>query len=360
MFDKLKMSIKRFVICGLIVILSMPLSLFMVGIKSAQASVKTKKTVIEPVVKSSTVSKLAFIGEARGLAKANTYVAGQSISMQVTLSDNPVSVWAEVGSLDPTFLAKIYFQNQGQGKWNLKTPILSSNLNIGGYALKIFASDIDGKTVQTQVKISLQQFKTLAISSYKVTGDGAANISWKPINWADAYKVTWQIQDDNLSIKSENTKLNTITLENLEPGTFYEVKIQPLRGEAVGPATKLFIKTFGVAPVREVVGESQTSAAPRVTPQITPQAASTEKVDQKASVTQVTPKVESTSTPTPTPSSSAPTENAKTTAGGWSKLLIALSILIIAAGAAIGGYYGYEWLMLRGKDKEPPESSSRW
>lgn len=359
MFEKLKMSIKSFVIGGLIVMLGLPLSLFMVGVKPAQASVKSKTVVAEPVVKSAAISKLSFVGQPQGLVKANTYVAGQSISMTVTLSDSPVSVWTEIGSLDPTFPEILYFSAQGQGKWNLKTPVLSSNLNLGGFALKVFAQANDGKIVQTQVKITLQQFKVATVSSYKVSGDGVANIAWSPINWADAYLISWQIQGNNSSNKTETTKLQTITLKNLEPGTFYEVKIQPLRGEAVGPATKLFIKTFGVAP-KEVVGESQASVAPRVTPQITPQAVSTEKVAQKASVTQVTPKVESTSTPTPTPSSSAPTENAKTTAGGWSKLLIALSILIIAAGAAIGGYYGYEWLMLKGKDKEPPESSSRW
>lgn len=47
----------------------------------------------------------------------------------------------------------------------------------------------------------------------------------------------------------------------------------------------------------------------------------------------------------------------------WNKLLLAVSILIIAAGAALGGYYGYEWWIdKKGGDsgKMPPKSKSRW
>ncbi|MDZ7587158.1 MAG: hypothetical protein U0946_05340, partial [Patescibacteria group bacterium] len=129
-----------------------------------------------------------------------------------------------------------------------------------------------------------------------------------------------------------------------------------------GPATKVFFKTLGLAPIKEVAGESQVTVVPKtIAPSIDGEAATTKKV---AEVPQVTPKTtpkEEVATPTPTPTPS-PSEEGKATTGGWSKLLVALSILIIAAGAAIGGYYGYEWLMLKGKDKEPPEkdSSSRW
>ncbi len=358
MFEKLKISIKRFVICGLIVVLGLPLSLFVVSVKPAQASEKSKKVVTEPIKsKSPVISKLSFIGQPQGLVKANTYVAGQSISLVVVLSDSPVLVWTEMGSLDPNFPDKIYFQNQGQGKWNLKTPVLTSDLNIGSFTVKVFAQAESGELIQTQVKISLQQFKTATVSSYKVSGDGVANISWSPINWADAYLVSWQIQGDKTSSKSETTKITKITLKNLDPGTFYEVKIQPLRGEAVGPSSQLFFKTFGVAPIR-VVGESEVAVRPSITAQITPRAVTTSSISPSTPPVSVTSKPsETTTTPTPTPS---PSESPKTTTGGWSKLLIALSILIIAAGAAIGGYYGYEWLMLRSKEKEPPESSSRW
>lgn len=47
----------------------------------------------------------------------------------------------------------------------------------------------------------------------------------------------------------------------------------------------------------------------------------------------------------------------------WSRLILAISILMIAAGVAIGGYYGYEWLVERKNNdngKTPPSSKSRW
>lgn len=58
------------------------------------------------------------------------------------------------------------------------------------------------------------------------------------------------------------------------------------------------------------------------------------------------------------------TENgSKEPAGNWNRLLVAISILIIAAGAAIGGYYGYEW-WVKGKEvaEKPKEkkTNSRW
>lgn len=45
----------------------------------------------------------------------------------------------------------------------------------------------------------------------------------------------------------------------------------------------------------------------------------------------------------------------------WSRLLIALAILVIAAAAAIGGYYGYEWWANReDKPKNKSNNQSRW
>ena len=46
----------------------------------------------------------------------------------------------------------------------------------------------------------------------------------------------------------------------------------------------------------------------------------------------------------------------------WSRLLLAISILIIAAGAAIAGYYGYEWWMAKkdNPEKTSQKKKSRW
>lgn len=380
MFEKLFNASKCFLIYALIVMFGLPLSFLMGGIniKSAQAAERAKVTTVQetstsastPVEKPKT-AKMVFIGEPAGLHRANTYVAGQSISLRVTLSIQPSSVWAKVGVLDPNFEEKIFFsaegrsasggQNQGQEDWFLQTPKLSDDLNIGSHLIKIFAQDIEGKVIQTEVKITLQQFTAVTGLSYKVSGDGRASIDWRPVNWAEAYLVNWQIQGDNASNKFETTKLHKFIIDNLESGTLYEVKIQPLRGDAVGLASSAVFKTLGTAPLKTVKGqvtETTTVQSPekkKITPSIDGGVTTSKKVAESSPApTEVTP------TPTPSPTDSG---EAKTAAGGWSKILIALSILIIAAGAAIGGYYGYEWLMLRSKDKEdrePPESSSRW
>lgn len=45
----------------------------------------------------------------------------------------------------------------------------------------------------------------------------------------------------------------------------------------------------------------------------------------------------------------------------WNRLLVAISILVIATGAAIGGYYGYEWWTSRSQEEEKPKKkNSRW
>lgn len=368
MFKKLKMSSRRMAIYGLIMILGLPLSLFLGSIKPAQAAEKPKAVIAQKTsgsepAKMSMPPKMAFEGLPSGLHRSNTYVTGQSISMNVSISGEPSSVWAEIGVLDSNFPEIIYLQNQGEGNWFLKTPKLSSDLNIGNYTIKLLAQDVSGKTIQMPIKIVLKPFSAVTILSYKVTGDGTASIDWQPVSWADVYLVSYELQGNNSSLKSFTTKLDSAKIVGLEPGSLYEVKVQPLRGDAVGPVAKVVFQTLGNAPVKLV--EASAIAVPpqevkKITPSIDREAAATKKVTQATPATPPatpSPTISPSAGPSPTPT---PSEIPETTTGGWSKLLIALSILVIAAGAAIGGYYGYEWLMFKSKDKEPPESSNRW
>lgn len=83
--------------------------------------------------------------------------------------------------------------------------------------------------------------------------------------------------------------------------------------------------------------------------------ATIERTEKVASIQ--TEKVEPTQTnpPTTPPETEIPVKN-------WNRLFVALSILIIAAGAAVAGYYGYEWWIARRETEEPRDkkSSSRW
>jgi hypothetical protein len=73
--------------------------------------------------------------------------------------------------------------------------------------------------------------------------------------------------------------------------------------------------------------------------------------------------------PTPTPQAietpqkvkGAQTTSQGNSRTGWNRLLIALSVLIIAAAVAVGGYYGYEWMNSKpDQRKDRPKKDSRW
>lgn len=410
MLERLKISSQKVATYGLILVLGLPLSLFLGTIGPAQASEKSvsaeavEKSVCQKTVFSQSLkqvssqaqsqaiveakiaetnlaapekkvttpvvaSKMSFAGLPSGLHRGNAYVEGQSLSFSLNISGKPSVVWAEIGVLDKSFPEIMYLQNQGGGDWFLKTPKLSEGLNLGTWIVNIYAQDDFGQLIKTQLKISLQAFTPLKIVSYKVSLANSAQVEWTPVSWADAYLVNWQIQDDPSSNLSEIVKTNLLVIKDLIPGTFYEVKVQPLRGDAVGQATKIYFKTLGEAPIKEVAGDYQEYQEQPAPVAITPAIGGGVTTYRRVAVeTDVAPPVsqEETQEPTeavsPTPSPEPEEEDEDTESGDWNKLLVALSILIIAAAAAVGGYYGYEWLMCKGKDKdeEPPKSSSRW
>ncbi len=176
------------------------------------------------------------------------------------------------------------------------------------------------------------------------------DLSWRRQKLAAKYLVQWNIQGErNVFLKV--TKESKVTLRNLRPNTNYEIEVSAFdkKGKVLTEKS-LSLKTL-VGKNKQVAG---IEAAPERT--ITPAIGSGVSIRAP----QVAQKSVQVSTPTPAPSESkAPEENQKT---GWSRLLVALAILIIAAGAAIGGYYGYEWYASRShEDGEPPESrSNRW
>lgn len=83
-------------------------------------------------------------------------------------------------------------------------------------------------------------------------------------------------------------------------------------------------------------------------------------VAQTAPEPVITPEVQGESKVIETPKD---TESAPEESRNWNKLLLIISILIIAAGVATGGYYGYEWYMNRKDDGDGGDKSknkSRW
>jgi nitrate reductase NapE component len=77
----------------------------------------------------------------------------------------------------------------------------------------------------------------------------------------------------------------------------------------------------------------------------------------------ITPEVKAAEAPVVTDTNNGNKE--ESTGSNWNKLLLAISILIIAAGAAVGGYYGYQWwTMQKNGDDKPKEDKTnpknRW
>jgi len=170
-------------------------------------------------------------------------------------------------------------------------------------------------------------------------------LAWGPIKGANGYLVEWSAQGGN-SLQMKVVQKTQISLEGLTPGTNYDIKISSVSSHRELSTAHLFtFKTRGIAPAVPL------TVAKKITPRIGT-GVSTSQVSQN----QPAPKEV-----IPNRAPAEPKTN-ETQKKGWSRLLVALAILIIAAGVAVGGYYGYEWWAQRGEEEEPPssKSDSRW
>jgi hypothetical protein len=363
--------LKRCLIYSLILIFGLPFGAIAFGADKASASEKkvsvskaefSKKTTSEPekaIVQKDITSPLP--PKIEGFAQDRVYLQGQKIDLNMFFKgEKNLDVWANTSVLDPSFPEKLNALPVGDGIWHLETPKLTENLNIKTSGFTIYATDPSGNSINQQVKIVLKQSPKMANVTHSLSTDNELTLSWNYSKLVEQYLVEWNIYgESNVSQKVLNGNLTGTKINNLQSGTSYVVKVLILKKGEKGRVTELNVKTSGISP-KSVIGTSSinNTLTTKTTPSIGNGVATTKRVAQTPkSDANVTPEATTSPTPSPTPSEKG------AAAGGWSKLLVALSILIIAAGAALGGYYGYEWLMLRSKDKEdrePPESNSRW
>lgn len=343
--------IRRYLFYLMILVFVLPLAI-LADAKSAAASEGTKEV-------SPPKEKIAFL-QVQGLPEDRTYHPGQSINWQINLKGDNLTVWAEMDGLDPNLPSKINLDPLGNGAWQLLAPPFSADLIYGGHLVAIFAQDSYGNLVTKQIKIILKKFPQIEILGFKFVNQETISIRWQGVVEAESYLVEWRSGEEYSQAMTAG-KLSSFEIGELEPGMLYTVEVFPLiageRGASNAPlqiqtpgAPKAMAAEITAAPrtIEPAIGEGVTTSRPVVqapTPEILSQEKKEEEVAQ----------------PTPTPSTS-PTQE---TDRGWNKLLVALSILIIAAAAAIGGYYAYGWLMLRSKDQESGEDeksdkSSRW
>jgi len=278
------------------------------------------------------------------LKEAN-YAQGQSIMMRFS-AEAGLETWANIGVLDGSFPQKIRVNYVDGGLLELRTPKLTNALIPGKHLIKVSAKDTAGNWLIKEIPVNLIAPPKPEILYIKVDNFGSIYPVWQPMKNAKQYKVEWREKGGNdESQKIVDGRYTSTKIYGLNPGTDYEVKLTTIYFDGqVSPVAKSIVKTPGTKPV-QMVSASEVQATPKITPAIG-EGISTTKVSKQVI----------------TPEAAKPAESKKeegTTKGGWNRLLVALSILIIAAGIAVGGYYGYEWIQQRGKDTDTP-SKDRW
>lgn len=311
------------------------------------------------------------------LNKDNVYYLGQRIECSFSFG-NIESAWAQIGGLDSSFPDTINLSQNNSGVWQLRSPSFTPAMNIGPHLITVFVSD-QGRIFEQNFKVILKETSSVASLSAILIKEETITIGWKNIGLSDNFLINWQSEAGQaLGSAIVSGQVNTFQIKNLKPGTNYKVTIWPLYAGQKGTPARGNFKTLVSASSatlakKTTVSPTQSSAvAPSPTavqPTIGEGASTFRRVSagqsvkaatstKPATVESKTPQVSSSPSPTPAAEEKTGASN------DWSKLLVALSILIIAAAAAIGGYYGYEWLMSRSKendDDEPPaKSSDRW
>ena len=319
-----------------------------------QPPLKTPNPTIDSKIAQTNSPKLAELISIKGL-KEETYLNGERVVLSIVLNDKTTSsVWAKINTLDPTFPISQQLRSQGSNTWQLMTPLLSRNLNVGSQIITIFAQNQAGIT-QFNFIIGLEQVTT-GLTLHAKTYDNNISLTWSRVKSALSYVVTYKDQKSNVS-HVRTVEENNLDLTVLNENTTYEIQVTAL-GEN-GFLAQSVAMSFPTGKALESLKPNRESGSNifSLKPTITPEAAvSKTKIVQNSTTSP-------TITATPTPLASAsPATQTETPENSWNRWLVALAILVIAIGAAIGGYYGYEWYSNRANDDEPeePKSHNRW
>ena len=344
--------LKRLMIYLAVVTIALPVSVLAMMVSTPKAQAAGKQKVNVEVVKKTDTSMpketLPILKGSKGFSEGLTYHQDEAIKVLFVFEGKVLRSWAEVGLLDRSFPETISLKNQGDGSWLLLTPKLTNNFNLGYQNLRVFAENSVGTSVFS-FQLNLKE-KLFRITPKTIISEDEIRLFWQPVKKAQKYLISWNIRGESV-FHLNVAPLPQAILANLVSGTVYEIEITPIGPDGVlGKAQEMDLKTQGVAPAKEtVLGQTK-----RVKPSIGEGISTVQAPTVGKKTAEVPP-----SQGTPSPQASAGPEE-KT--GGWNRLLVALAILIIAAGAAVGGYYGYEWYVARSSNEKPPDnkSSSRW
>lgn len=191
------------------------------------------------------------------------------------------------------------------------------------------------------------------------TTGSSVTLTWSPVVNAVGYVVRY---NDGQTIYPIIATTNTnLTIKNLDLSKNYHFEVAavsiygttssytPVYTPEQSPAKDKFMPatTTTTVPVSHAVAETTTitdnASVNRTTPQET-----------------VSPTPEATISPAPTPSASGEIKSdTDNRTPDWTKIIVALSILIIAAGVATGGWYLYQWWTGQ-TDSNNGQKGGRW
>jgi len=354
MFKKISQIAKKILIYAGMLLLLAPAGLLgaTTNIEKAQAAEKTTS------VKTSVKETPPVLETAKGLKSNQTYRAGEPVNLVLVFTSKlPLEVWADLSALDPTFPSRQPLKNLGDGVWRLQTSAMTDKLNIGHQTLAIFARN-EGGTLRVDFDLFLAGRTVIDLKVKSALSAKEINLTWNPQKLAAKYVVQWGVQGERKTF-FKVTPQTTMKLQNLQANTDYTIEISAFntQGEKIAEKT-LNLKTLET-PVTTKARVAGLATGPTAPEAITPKAI-TPAIGGGVATRAPQVAQKPIETPSPTPQESqAPQEQQPR---GWSRILVALAILIIAAGAAIGGYYGYVWYASRSHDEEPPasKSSNRW
>ena len=195
-----------------------------------------------------------------------------------------------------------------------------------------------------------------AISS---TVGNTVTITWPTVTGATQYVVRYS--DGKILYGPLLTDQTSIVIPNLDSTKMYNFEVASTNSAGVItgftrvlppeliPALATSQSTSGVAKKQSVTTAEKEQVAGTPLPSESPTPAKLE--------TKPTPSPVATLSPSPSPTPGSIKGGEENQARDWTRVIVALSILIIAAGVATGGWYLYQWWLTRPKS---PNKGGRW
>jgi len=241
---------------------------------------------------------------------------------------------------------KVYFQWNGiDGKWHAYNE--SFRAWRGENTLYFYTVDNRGNKSQIEsrvIKVDYTKPEIRQIGAASVNGQ--AKISWKSDSDATRFKV-YKLVDGHF--KAITWTANNFYIDkDVVTGQAYIYIIKA----ADKAGWRSDEKRIALTITQPIVSATSVKPLPKVQSTIGKAAPAASSITSSPSPEKITP----TSAPI---ASGNPVQNQR----NWNHLLVAISVLVIAAGAAIGSYFGYEWLARRRENEKKPaekKTNNRW